>query len=74
MKNEAFGRLEPSLVQLFIHRLMLMAIGNKALLSNDLVIDIVFVSPEDPIKPIVRFHKDFIDLRKSNLYIKKLIQ
>ena len=52
---------------------MEMAIGNYAELNNGLHVEIVFVFEDDLINPLVRFHKELIDLRKNKLYIKKLI-
>ncbi|WP_144448590.1 HD-GYP domain-containing protein [Halalkalibacter nanhaiisediminis] len=73
IKNDAFRKLEPTHVGLFIKRFMEMAIGNYAELNNGLHVEIVFVFEDDPINPLVRFHKELIDLRRSKLYIKKLI-
>ena len=73
IKNDGFRKLEPAHVTLFTRRFMEISIGSYAELNNGLRVEIVFVFGDDPINPLVRFHKELIDLRKSPLYIMKLI-
>ena len=46
--------------------------GEKVILSDDTVGELVFIDPDKPTNPIVKVDDRFIDLRKSDLYIKDL--
>ncbi|MCL7747601.1 HD-GYP domain-containing protein [Halalkalibacter alkaliphilus] len=73
IKDESFGKLEPTYAAMFVTKFMELSIGQYAELSNGEVAEIVFIFPQDPINPLVRLHDELIELGKTNLYITKLI-
>ncbi|WP_052144842.1 HD-GYP domain-containing protein [Halalkalibacter okhensis] len=73
IKDESFGKLEPTYALTFIQRFMELSIGHYAELNNGEVAEIVFIFPHDPINPLVLLDHKLIELGKTNLYITKLI-
>ncbi|MFC0561119.1 HD-GYP domain-containing protein [Halalkalibacter alkalisediminis] len=73
MKEEAFGKLEPTYVSTFIQKLMELSIGNKAILSNGRVAEVVFIFADEPFNPLVRLDQELVDLRKSEWHIQQLL-
>lgn len=74
MKRMAFGKMDPAITNLFIHRMMECAIGSEVLLSNHQTGKITFVFQEDPLRPLIRVKNEYIDLRKqSDVKIQKLV-
>jgi HD-GYP domain-containing protein (c-di-GMP phosphodiesterase class II) len=73
MKEDTFGKLETFYVYTFIQKLMEWSVGNKAILSDGLVVEVVFVHPDEPLNPLVRHNEKLMDLRKSELFIKELL-
>ncbi|GAE33606.1 HD-GYP domain-containing protein [Halalkalibacter akibai] len=73
MKEDAFGKLEPSYVYTFIQKLMELSIGNQAILSNGQIVEVVFIYPDEPFNPLVRCNEQLIDLRSSELKMKQLL-
>ncbi|WP_309118370.1 HD-GYP domain-containing protein [Paenibacillus sp.] len=74
MKEDAFGKMDPFICNLFVHRMMEMSIGSEVLLSNQATGNIVLVFPDDPIHPLVQVDNQFYDLRQhSQIYIERLV-
>ena len=74
MKDDGFGKMDPFICNLFVHRMMEMSIGSEVLLSNQATGNIVLVFPDDPIHPLVQVDNQFFDLRQhSQLYIERLV-
>lgn len=74
MVEEGFGKLDTAICNLFVKRMMEMAIGGEVLLSNGDTGKIVIVHGEDPINPAVIVGERYYDLRQhSELHIERLI-
>ena len=73
MKEDAFGKLEPTYVSTFIQKLMELSIGNKAILNDGRVAEVVFIFADEPFNPLVRLGQELIDLRKSESHIQQLL-
>ena len=74
MKEMVFGKLDPKISNLFIHRMMETAIGSEVLLSNKESGKIVFVYKDDPLHPLIQVGNHYIDLRiQSELHIEKVV-
>ncbi|WP_018754651.1 HD-GYP domain-containing protein [Paenibacillus terrigena] len=74
LKQNAFGTLDPQILGVFVHKLMLSLIGNKVVLSDGRIATIVMMNPIDPFYPLVQTDREFIDLSKGvHLKIKQII-
>ena len=74
MKDMVFGKMDPKISNLFIHRMMETAIGSNVLLSNKEMGKIVFVFKDDPLRPLIKVRDSYVDLRaRSELHIVKLV-
>lgn len=74
LEEDAYGKLDPHFVQLFINKLMHFAIGYKALLTNGKIGKIINVNPLDFKRPLVKTGEQFIDLTmRTDLRIEKII-
>ncbi|HZG87651.1 HD-GYP domain-containing protein [Paenibacillus sp.] len=74
MKDDAFGKMDPFLCNVFVRRMMEMSIGSEVVLSNDQRGSIVLIYPDDPVRPLVQVDGQFYDLRKhSQLKIEQLV-
>lgn len=74
MVEEGFGKLDPAICNLFVRRMMEMAIGGEVLLSNGETGKIVIVHSENPINPAVIVGDRYYDLRQhAELHIERLV-
>ncbi|TBL72676.1 HD-GYP domain-containing protein [Paenibacillus thalictri] len=74
MLDDGFGKLEPSICKLFIHRLMEMAVGDEAILTDGRRCQIVGMNPLDVANPLIRVDGKYVDLSKSReLHILALV-
>jgi len=74
MKEDGFGKMDPFICNLFVHRMMEMSIGCEVLLTNQSTGSIVLVYPDDPIHPLVQVDGQFVDLRRNTqLKIERLV-
>lgn len=73
LRDEGFGRMEPTYVATFIQKLMELAVGQVVELSNGMVGKIAFVSPANPLHPLVQIQDDLVDLSKTKLHITRLV-
>ncbi|MNI36124.1 Cyclic di-GMP phosphodiesterase response regulator RpfG [compost metagenome] len=70
MQEDSFGQLDQSICNLFIRRLMEMAVGDEVILTDNRRGVIVSVNPFDIIKPLIRIGNDFVDLNlEGDLHI-----
>ena len=65
MKLNTFGKLDPSIMTLFIEKILNNLVGREVLLSNGIVGKVVLVNQNDPSKPLVQTSNGFIDLGKE---------
>jgi putative nucleotidyltransferase with HDIG domain len=75
MTEEGFGRLEPRICQLFVNRMMNLAIGGKVELSDGRIATILLIHADDPTRPFVQIKDGYYDLRHyAELHILRLIE
>ncbi|MBP1993539.1 HD-GYP domain-containing protein [Paenibacillus eucommiae] len=73
MQDNIFGPFEPSIMTLFMDKIMNHLIGSKVVLSNGAQGKIVMINPNDPANPLIRADQGFIDLSKERaLYIEQI--
>lgn len=65
MKADGFGKLDPSIVSVFVRRVMEMSVGSFAELTDGRVARIVLVNEWHPVEPLVEANGVFIDLSKD---------
>ncbi|MCI3922321.1 HD-GYP domain-containing protein [Paenibacillus sp. TRM 82003] len=74
MRGDGYGKMDPMICNLFVQRMMEMAIGSEVLLSDQSMGNIVLVYPDDPIHPLVQVEGRFVDLRRqSQIQIERLV-
>ncbi|MDF2661140.1 MAG: rpfG 6 [Paenibacillus sp.] len=74
MITDGFGKLDPVICNLFVHRMMDMSVGSDVVLTDGRQARILNVHPGDPIHPSVLAGHDYIDLRMHRqLHIKSLV-
>jgi len=68
------GKLNPSIVSRFIHYIVLLYVGSRAVLNSGEDVEIIMIHHDEPMRPLVRRGEEFIDLRKHRqLHIHKMI-
>lgn len=65
LRDESFSRLDPTMTQVFLKNISKFYVGNKVLLSNGEIGNIVYIHPQDETKPIVKVDDYFIDFLKE---------
>jgi HD-GYP domain-containing protein (c-di-GMP phosphodiesterase class II) len=72
---EAFGKLDPAVVQTFIHKITQFSNGTLVMLSNNEIGEIVFSERNHPTRPWINVNGKIVNLvTERNLYITKIIQ
>lgn len=72
--TDAFGKLDPQILLVFINKMMESLVGRQVLLSNEQLGKLVFINRYDPFRSLVQIDKEIIDLRKHpDLQIKKIL-
>lgn len=71
---EAFGKLDPVIVQTFINKVTQLHNGTKVRLSTDEVGEIVFTDRNHPTRPMVSVKGEIINLAQNlNVYIEEIL-
>jgi putative nucleotidyltransferase with HDIG domain len=74
MHQNAFGVFDARIIHLFLNKMMQSLVGNQALLTDGRTGCITMINPEDPIRPLVRIEKAFVDLSKeSTLHVEQIV-
>ncbi|GAA0136031.1 hypothetical protein YSY43_28720 [Paenibacillus sp. YSY-4.3] len=74
LKSEAFGKLDPSIVQTFVEKVTQFHNGMKVLLSNGTTGEIVFSDRNHPTRPMVSVDGEIINLiQNTSLYIEEVL-
>lgn len=72
--SEAFGKLDPTLVRIFIQKATEFHNGTKVRLSNHQIGEIVFTDRNQPTRPMVSIGGEIINLaQKPQLYIEEVL-
>lgn len=75
MLQESFGALEPKICNLFVQRMMNLAIGGKVELTDGSIGTILLIYPDDPIRPLVQVGPGYFDLRqRPDLNVLRLVE
>lgn len=73
-KATCSGQLNPEFVTRFINYIALLYVGQRALLSNGDIVEVVLIHTDEPMRPLVRKGDTYLDLRKNRfLSIEKMI-
>ncbi|QRG67299.1 HD-GYP domain-containing protein [Brevibacillus choshinensis] len=68
------GKLNALVVSRFIHYIVLLYVGSKAVLNSGDDVEIIMIHHDEPMRPLVRRGEDFLDLRQHrHLRIQKMI-
>ncbi|AZK45571.1 HD-GYP domain-containing protein [Paenibacillus lentus] len=74
LKSEAFGKLDPSIVQTFVEKVTQFHNGMRVLLSNGKTGEIIFSDRNHPTRPMVSIDGEIINLMKdTSLYIEEVL-
>ncbi len=73
LSEESFQSFDITLLDTFTKNIANYYQGEEVILSNDDIGELVFIDPNKPTSPIVKVDDRFIDLRKSDIYIKDLV-
>jgi HD-GYP domain-containing protein (c-di-GMP phosphodiesterase class II) len=74
MHQNAFGVFDARIIHLFLNKMMQSLVGNHALLTDGRIGCIIMINPEDPIRPLVRIEKAFVDLSKeSTIHVEQIV-
>lgn len=73
-KATCSGQLNAEIVTRFINYIALLYVGQRALLSNGDIVEIVLIHTDEPMRPLVRKDDVYLDLRKfRSISIEKMI-
>lgn len=68
------GKLNPLVVSHFIHYIVMLYVGSPALLNNGDQVEVIMIHTDEPMRPLVRRGKEYLDLRQHrSLRISKMI-
>ncbi|WP_308636318.1 HD-GYP domain-containing protein [Paenibacillus silvisoli] len=74
LREGYFGQLDPHIVSVFLENITSKMIGQKVVLTDDRVGEIVYINPHDEEAPLVRVGEEFVDLScERKLQIKQMI-
>jgi putative nucleotidyltransferase with HDIG domain len=63
MQNDVFGKFDPSIMLVFLYRIMDSLVGRRVLLSSGEEGTIIMVDPYEPLRALIRCEDTLIDLR-----------
>ncbi|MCC3378509.1 HD-GYP domain-containing protein [Paenibacillus farraposensis] len=74
IKSESFGKLDPNVVQVFIHKLTQFNNGTKVRLNDNRTGEIIFADRDYPTRPLVQVDGEIINLMlERELYIECIV-
>ncbi|MFC5652980.1 HD-GYP domain-containing protein [Paenibacillus solisilvae] len=74
MKEGYFGKLDPTIVSVFLDNILTKMVGQKVILTDDRVGEIVYINPHEEEAPLIKVDDEFIDLScVRTLRIKQII-
>lgn len=75
MEEDAFGKLDPTIVLTFLNKMMNSLVGKKVLLSDGSIGTIVLINPYDPIRCLVQTEYHLVDLKYNHqLIIERILE
>ncbi|GAA3401394.1 HD-GYP domain-containing protein [Paenibacillus hodogayensis] len=73
MRKGIFGELDPNIVTVFLDNIMRKIVGERVVLTDGRVGDVVYLNPHHLESPLIKTGDEFIDLSKRNdLHIKEI--
>lgn len=74
LKTEAFGKLDPSIVQTFVEKVTQFHNGMRVRLSNGKTGEIIFTDRSHPTRPMISINGEIMNLAKNtSLYIEEVL-
>lgn len=74
LREGYFGQLDPYIVSVFLENITTKLIGQKVILTDDRVGEVVYINPHDGTSPLIKVDEEFIDLSNSRkVQIKRII-
>lgn len=74
LHTDAFGKLDPQILLVFINKMMESLVGRQVLLSNGQLGKLVFINRYDPFRSLVQVDKHILDLREHpDIHIEKVL-
>jgi HD-GYP domain-containing protein (c-di-GMP phosphodiesterase class II) len=74
MREDCYGSLDPEYVSVFLKNMMLNLIGQKVVLTDGRLGEVVSLNPHEDTTPLVRIQETFLDLSKErHIQIDKVI-
>ncbi|MDZ5473174.1 HD-GYP domain-containing protein [Bacillus sp. 31A1R] len=75
MQEDAFGKLDPNILLVFLYKMMNSLTGKQVQLTNGAEGTIIMIHPYDPLRSLVRVEDTLIDLRyNKHLQIEKVLE
>lgn len=73
-EQACLGKLNPAIVSPFIHYIVMLYVGSRAVLNSGEDVEIIMIHADEPIRPLVRRGEEYLDLRlHRSLHIQKMI-
>ncbi|MFT9486712.1 MAG: HD-GYP domain-containing protein [Tepidibacillus sp.] len=73
--NESYQKLNSFIVRTFAKHMVNLSIGNKVILSNGMVGDIIYIDQNSPTRPMIKTREGIINLAQEiNLHIKEVFK
>lgn len=63
--DDRFGVLDPEISQIFLQNVRSLYVGNRVVLSNGVIGDVIFVDPDHLDRPVIYHDQGVIDLQKT---------
>lgn len=74
LNEMSFGKLDPTIVQVFINNMLPNFIGKKVVLTSGQVGSIIMTNPTDFFRPLIQIDDQFVDMTKQrNLEIQSIL-
>lgn len=71
--NMSFNKLNPELSTLFTKSLTKLYVGNRVILSNGEIGEVVYINPTNPTRPLIKSGDNFYDLSTSRIKVERVI-
>lgn len=74
MKEDVFGTFDPTLLLIFLNKIMKSLVGKEVLLTNQKIGRIIMIDPYDPINSLIQSDNQIIDLRfQKDIQIERVL-
>ncbi|ASS75581.1 hypothetical protein CIG75_11665 [Tumebacillus algifaecis] len=74
LQSNSFGALDPTVVSVFVQKMIGLFVGNIVQLSDGRSAKVVLIPPDRPTRPLLQIEDEYIDLQKHpDLFIEKVL-